>query len=166
MTVRNIVATFTRPADTTPYTTGDLVANSTTAGSVVPLELRGFAVNNQASTIIRRVELVKSGTSTTNAAFRVHIFRRPPATITNGDNGAYSVSGAADYIDSLNITMDRAFTDGAAGIGVPLVGSEILVRFTGSTTQGQSLFALIEARGDYTPASAEIFTLTVDSVDD
>ena len=28
---------FTRPGDTTPYASGDLVANSTTAGSVVPL---------------------------------------------------------------------------------------------------------------------------------
>ena len=29
--------TFTRPTDTTAYTSGDLVGNSTTAGSVVPL---------------------------------------------------------------------------------------------------------------------------------
>jgi hypothetical protein len=28
-------ASFTRPADTTAYASGDLVANSTTAGSVV-----------------------------------------------------------------------------------------------------------------------------------
>ena len=34
-----VVASFTRPANTTAYTSGYLIANSTTAGSVVPLSL-------------------------------------------------------------------------------------------------------------------------------
>lgn len=166
MAVRNLSASFTRPADTTAYASGDLVANSTTAGSVSAMEIRGLAINNQASTIIRRIKLAKSGTSTTNASFRVHLFRAAPATVTNGDNGALSVSGVADYLGATDVTMDRAFTDGACGLAVPIVGSEFMVRFPGSNTNGQSLFALLEARAAYTPSSAEVFTLTLDTVDE
>ena len=166
MAVKNLSASFTRPADTTAYASGDLVANSTTAGSVAAIELRGFSVNSQGSCIIRRLKLAKSGTSTTNASFRVHLMRTDPATVTNGDNGAFSVSGVADYIGAVDITIDRAFTDGAAGFGVPIVGSEFMIRMPGDndSSTGQSLFAMIEARAAYTPASAEVFTLTADQV--
>lgn len=167
MAVKNISASFTRPADTTAYASGDLVANSTTAGDVAALELRGFAINSQGSAIIRRLKLAKSGTSTTNASFRVHLFRADPSTVTNGDNGAFSVSGVADYLGATDITIDQAFTDGACGFGAPNIGSEYMVRMPGAQTSvGQSLFAMIEARGAYTPANAEVFTLTADQVDE
>jgi len=168
MAVKNLTGTFTRPADTTAYASGDLVANSTTAGDVAAIELRGFSVNSQGSCIIRRLKLAKSGTSITSAQFRVHLFRSDPATVTNGDNGAISVSGVADYLGAVDITIDRAFTDGACGFGVPIVGSEFMVRMPGanSASTGQSIFALVEARAAYTPASAEVFTLTADQVDE
>jgi hypothetical protein len=168
MAVKNISASFTRPANTTAYASGDLVASTTTAGDVAAMELRGFSVNTQGSCIIRRIKLAKSGTSTTSASFRVHLFRADPATVTNGDNGAFSVSGVADYLGAADVTIDRAFTDGACGIGVPIVGSEFMIRMPGanSVSTGQSIFAMIEARAAYTPASAEVFTLTVDQVDE
>lgn len=37
MSTRNCVASFSRPADNNAYTSGDIIANSTTAASVVPL---------------------------------------------------------------------------------------------------------------------------------
>jgi len=112
----NPTATFTRPADTTAYASGDLVANSTTAGSVVAMTLTVGRVAG-GSCMLRRCKLATSSTSTTSASFRLHLFRTAPATVTNGDNGAFSVSGVADYIGAFDITVDRAFTDGAAGVG-------------------------------------------------
>lgn len=163
MAIKLISGSFTRPADTTAYASGDLVANSTTAGSVAAISLRGLGVTGGASSIIRRIKLHKSGTSTTNASFRVHFFRSAPATVTNGDNGVFSVSGVADYIGAMDVTIDRAFTDGAAGFGVPIVGSEFLVRLAGTS---QTIHALIEARAAYTPSSAEVFTLTLDELEE
>ncbi|MGE4119858.1 MAG: hypothetical protein AB7F29_18475, partial [Candidatus Nitrosocosmicus sp.] len=130
---------------------------------VTALTLRNVAVNQQGSTIIRRVKLYKSGTSTTNASFRVHIFKASPSTVTNGDNGAFSVSGVADYCGALDVTIDRAFTDGACGFGVPVAGSELMVRLGGVAN---TLYALIEARAAYTPASAEVFTLALEAVEE
>lgn len=150
-----ITESFTRPADTTAYASGDLVANSTTAASVVPLVF----VGKYNYTFIKRVKLAKSGTGTTNALFRVHLFDSSPTTITNGDNGALSTSGVANYLGAFDVTMSKAFTDGACGIGIPLVGGEI----EAYNYLNHNTYALIEARGAYTPASGEIFTLTLET---
>src|SRR6185437_974597 len=83
----NLSANFTRPADTTAYATGDLVANSTTAGSVTPLSFTAprYATG---SGQVRRARLKKSTNTTTNATFRLHLYATSP-TPTNGDNGAW-----------------------------------------------------------------------------
>ena len=147
---------FTRPADTTAYAAGDLVANSTTAGSVTPLS---FTVSRVAggTGLIRRARLKKSGTSTTNAQFRLHLYASAP-TIANGDNGAWSTSGAATYLGAMDVTVDKAFTDGAAGQGVPSMGSEIVFDLSSGTT----LRGLLEARAAYTPGNAETFDCSLE----
>lgn len=150
-------ANFTRPNDTTAYASGDLVANSTTAGSVSAMSWTAARVA-AGSFFIRRLKFRKSGTSTTNASFRVHLLLASPATITNGDNGAFSVSGVADYIGAFDVTADRAFTDGAYGTALPISGSEINVKLA----SGQTIYGLIEARAAYTPSAQEVFTVDLE----
>ncbi len=152
--------TFTRPADTTAYAVGDLVANNVTAGSVTPLTLQVARANDTYVTI-PRLRLKKSGTSLTNAQFRVHLYKALP-TLTNGDNGAW-LTTESTYIGSVDITMDKAFSDGAKGFGVPSVGSAFIAD---PSTGTRNIYALIEARAAYTPASAESFTLTAEVLRD
>lgn len=154
----NPTGSFTRPADTTAYASGDLVANSTTAGSCVSVSLTAARVA-AGSFMLRRLKLHKSGTNVSNAQFRVHLFAAP-VTFANGDNGAFSVSGAADYLGAFDVTIDRAFTDGAAGFGMPVIGSDITVKLASGTT----IRAVLEARAAYTPANAEVFTVTLDDL--
>jgi hypothetical protein len=78
--------------------------------------------------------------------------------VTNGDNGAWSTSGVADYLGAIDVVIDRAFTDGAAGEGVPLAGGEINFDLTGTA----NVFALLEARAAYTPGNAEVFTIELE----
>lgn len=147
-------ANFTRPADTNVYASGDLVANNTTAGSVTPMS---FTVGRGAlglGGMIRRARMRKTGTGITNASFRLHLYSASP-TVTNGDNGAWLSNQAANYIGAVDITVDKAFSDGAAGNGAPNVGSEL--NFVSDT-----VFGLLEARGAYTPASAEVNTLILE----
>lgn len=158
--IANPTGNFTRPGDTTPYASGDLVANSTTAGSVVPVTLAVARVNN-GSVMLRRLKLHKSTTTTTNAAFRVHLFRAVPGTVTNGDNGVFSVSGVADYLGGFDVTIDRAFTDGAAGFGMPIIGNDISVKVANGA---MTIFALVEARAAYVPGNAEVITITLDDI--
>lgn len=146
-------ASFSRPADTTAYASGDLVANSTTAGSVVPVSLLNAVREEGGVSRIERVRLRKTGTSITNASFRVHLFSAAP-TVTNGDNGAF-LSILANYIGAFDVVIDRAFSDGAAGAGLPVNGAAA----TFTIPSGTTLYALIEARGAYTPVSGETFTV-------
>lgn len=145
-------ATFTRPSDTTQYAAGDLVANDTTNTSVTPMTL-DVAHAAGAGVKVCRVRLQKSGTTVTSASFRVHLYRDSP-TAANGDNAAWSttVSGYLGYFD---LTM-VSFSDDAIGLGGPAIGDAIrCMPVTGSRT----IYALLEARATYTPASAEEFTL-------
>lgn len=146
----------TRPADTTAYASGDLVANSVTAGSVVPITVAAGRVVNGTG-MVRRVRLKKSGAVLTNAQFRVHLYKDTP-TVTNGDNMAW-LSTESNYLGACDVTMDQAFSNAAKGIGVPNAGSDINFDCSSGTA---NIFALIEARAAYTPASAEVFTLAVE----
>lgn len=150
-------ATFTRPADTTAYAIGDLIANNTVAGSVVAIAFPASTRYNATSAMVRRVRLHASNTSLTNASFRVHLYDRIP-TISNGDNGAW-LTTITGYLGSFDITFDKAFADGAKGIGISGAGAEI--NFTAAPGDN-SLYALIEARAAYTPTSAEVFTLALE----
>jgi len=154
-TISLISAGFTRPSDTTAYASGDLVANSTTAGSVVPMR---FDISDGGDGgMIRRVRIIKSGTSVTSSSFRLHLYSSATITCANGDNGAWSTNQAANYFGAFDITVDKAMTDGAVGNGIPLVGTEM--NFGINTYYG-----LLEARGAYTPSSAEVFTVELEVI--
>jgi hypothetical protein len=151
---------FTRPADTTAYALGDLVANNTTAGSVTPIS---FAVArlNGGSGRIQTVRLWKSSTSITNAQFRLHFYSTSP-TIANGDNGVWSttgyVSGVPIYLGSADVVINKAFSDGSMGEGYATYGAWVpFIAASGS----QTVYCLIEARAAYTPTSAETFVVTI-----
>lgn len=153
-------ATMTRPADTTAYAVGDMVANNTTAGSVTPIQFSNVVRSSGGTGVLRRLRLKKSGVSATGASFRVHLFRASP-TAGAGDNAAFAVtSGSADYLGKVDITTDQSFGDGAAGFSDVSMGD---IQINPAAT---SLFALLEARGAYTPANAETFILTAEILQD
>lgn len=148
---REIVsAKFTRPADTTAYASGDLVANSTTAGSVVAMN---FGVT-PGPLQIRRVRVSKTGTSVTNTSFRLHLYAGLP-TVANGDNGAISSTQAANYLGQVDVSVAQAFSDGAAGMAATEINC---------FPAGVAIYGLLEARAAYTPASAEVFTVALEIV--
>lgn len=153
---------FSRPADTTAYTSGDLVANSTTAGSVVPLS---WAVARYAtgSGQVRRARLKKTTNTTTAATFRLHLYATSP-TCTNGDNGAW-LTTQSGYLGSIDLDISgangRVFSDPAAEVvGTPAVGTEVGFDVASGTT----IYGLLEARGAYTPGSSETFTVELEVV--
>lgn len=146
-------ANFTRPADTTAYASGDMVANSTTAGSVVPMSLTVNSVSGR-KVYLRRVVLLKSTTGVTAPNFRIHFYTTSP-TIASGDNAAYSTTQSGHFCDmDVNMYTTAIFSDGNDGIGTPNNGAECAV--APATTV---VFALIEARGAYAPGNAEVFTI-------
>jgi len=150
---------FTRPADTTAYASGDIVANSTTAGSVVPLNFPNCSNGVGHPMQVRRVRIFKSGTSTTNASFRVHLFNVLP-TVSSGDNAALAITtGGANYLGQVDVTVGQGTGDGAAGQATTEINCH-------PAAQATNLYGLLEARGAYTPASGESFTVALEIVQD
>ena len=143
-------ATVTRPSDTNVYAAGDLVANSTTAGSVTPLSLAFPYGQNYA---VRNVTLKKTKVDVTNASFNVWFLSASP-TVTNGDNAALAGNFLSSVLfEPVRVDIVSTLTGGGV-LGSSLFGDSLLL--LPATT-----YALIEALGAYTPASGEVFTLSV-----
>lgn len=164
MPFRLIAASVTRPADVNAYASGDLVANSVTAGSVTPLSWDVHRSPN-GSFRINRIKIKKSGAVITNASFRLHLYSSAP-TVANGDNGAWS-SSESGYLGFVDVVVDKAFTDGSAGHGAPVYTNvlQLLIKLAGvnDTTTSKKIYGLLEARAAYTPASAEVITVYLET---
>lgn len=145
-----VASSFVRPADTTAYAVGDLVANHVTAGSVVPL---AFAALRNATVTARltRLRLAKSTAGLANASFRLHLYSVAPVP-ANGDNGAL-LTPLAGYIGAVDVVIDRGFSDGASGAAV----ASLLLSGATATIHG-----LIEARAAYVPGAGETFTASLE----
>ena len=156
--------TMTRPADTTAYAQYDLVANSTTAGSVTGLVFPNAVRFDLECARFERLRLRKSSASQTNATFRVYLFTALP-TLSVGDNGVLNTSGGVMAIDDMDklvgwfdVTMNRSGTAGAWGVGTPNAGPALTIK----PASGTSLYGLIEATAAYTPTSGETFNAVLE----
>lgn len=156
---------ITRPADTTAYASGDLVANAGAAGAITPFLFTGIARQAGYRIVLKQARLLKSQVLLTNASFRAHFFGVSP-TVTNADNGVLDIAtqlnnylGYIDIVAALNGTGAGLNNGGGGsmGWGYPPAPGEI--GFLPVTSA--NLFALLEARAAYVPASAETFRMSV-----
>ncbi len=145
-------ASFTRPADTTAYAAGDLVANNTTAGSVVPLTFN-FKEAGGLPIWLRSVTMRKTQASVTNANFRLWFLSASP-TVTNGDNGAIAGAFLSSVLFEPVLLDATALLTGGGAIGSSVFDAEML-------QLRAPCYMLVEAMAAYTPASGEVFTLEV-----
>jgi hypothetical protein len=158
-------STITRPADTTAYASGDLVANSVAAGSVTNLQFTTLARISGGSGVIVGAQIQKSTNSVTNAAFRLHLFNTAPTYTSAGDNSAMTtvvVASAKGYLGYIDISAMVGFSDVAWGSGAP-DNSRGGIPYVATA---QIIYGLLEARGAYTPGNAEVFTVTLDALQD
>ena len=154
-------ATITRPNDTTTYASADLVANSTTAGSVTPFS---FTIPASILPFVWRINgglMTATATSAplANSTFRVHLFTTSP-TVANGDNAAFSTTASySSWIGALDTTHTALGSGGTRGILGPVTaGVYPLV-----PAETATLYGLIEARAAYVPVAQTVFALTIDA---
>lgn len=152
-------ATLTRATGTTQYTSGDVIAQSGTAGSCSAAQMR---VGTMPNGKIPALRIRKSGTGVTTCTIRAHFYLSAP-TFANGDNAAWSTSKFDTWIGSIDVTIDRAFSDGAAGIGYPTAPLSY-VQTPAANTGEVILYVVLEARSAYTPADSEVFTVSAEVV--
>jgi len=157
---------FARPANTTQYAAGDLVANSATNTAVVPIIFPKNKLNGRTRGKILGGIVRKSTVTATNCAFRLHVFQGDPAafSVTGGDNAALVVNSVAGYVGAMDVDM----TSG----GTAIAGGPLLKRLTAPASPltfdlagGGQLFGVLEQTNatGYTPASAETFDVVLDT---
>ena len=142
----------TLPAGTPTYAIGDLVANSATAGSVVPLIIA--ADPGTQAFWLRKLTLRHSQASVTNSNFRLWGMNASP-TVTNGDDGALAGTFLATVLFEPILVDVEALLTGGGAIGSSLFDAGLL-------RIPKTSYWLIEARAAYTRAAAEVFTLELE----
>lgn len=153
-------ASFTTPAGTTAYASGQLIAGSATAGSVIPLAFTVCRDTTGSTGMVRRARIKTADTGFAGATVRLHLYKSSP-TVANGDHGTFS-STEADWLDDIDVILDHAFSDPLEkGLGVPTHGSEINYDCVAGS---QVIYGLLEARSAVTPVGAKTFTVTVEAL--
>jgi hypothetical protein len=154
--------TITRPSNTTAYAAGDVVgvADSGTpanAGSaIITLSNIGPAGGY---VLIQSVRLMIGNSTPPASAFRLHLYTESPTAIL--DNAAFNLAAGdvGKYVDYIDLPAPQDFGDIAfardnySGLEVKLAAA--------STT----LYAILEARSAYTPASGTLYDLRVLSLE-
>ncbi len=141
-------ATFTRPADTTAYSAQDVVSSSTTAPALIAFA--GAARDVGGSGIIQCARHLKS--STVTASFRLHLYRNNSVTPIN-DNAQFALLfanrsnriGFIDFVHTTGGTGSNSTNALTTFVGLPFVCDSTI----------NSLFGILTATTDYTPASGE-----------
>jgi hypothetical protein len=146
------VVTFSRPGDTTGYTAGDVVGSAssavhqlTNAGPV------GGAVLVQSVDMYVGTNAVPAGMG----AFRVHFFNAAPSGVA--DNTVFNLTTAerSGYCGFVDLPAPQDFGDTLWTQAD--YGGRMIKLASGQTT----LWAEIETRGAYTPASGTTYELQV-----
>jgi hypothetical protein len=149
---------LTRPADTLVYAAGDAIANATSGAAL--LGIANAASIPGGSGVVLGGRLVKSGSGVTNADFRLHFFRNYAGAAPN-DNVAWAPTAAdlREHLGYIDFLVANSITINA-NVVYQGVLSRSNITFNLDTTT--SIFAVLEARGAYTPTSAEVFDVDID----
>jgi hypothetical protein len=151
--ITNPSSSFARPANTTPYGAGDLVANSATAGSII---VPSFSILSTAGgVIVPRIRIFTNAPSGwNNVQLSINLWKGAP-TYINGDNGIYSVAtGASLWLANYSVILTQ-FVDGAVGGGTLTAANGVALKLT----SGTSIFYDIQIIGTATPISGQLFTV-------
>jgi hypothetical protein len=154
---KTVQTSFTRPADTTAYATGDAVNDSTSA----PTRLKFSSVASRlgGGGTIRGAQLLTNNLTVTNGDFEL-ILTKITYTPAN-DNAA---SSSLTYTRAANIVARIAFptlTANASGGDSAFAQKDTLnIPFTCDSAD-DALYGSLVAKGAYTPASGQKFTVTL-----
>jgi hypothetical protein len=155
--ITNPTSTLTRPANTTAYAANQLIASSTSAGSVV---VPSFAIAiSGGSAITARLRLrTNAVTGWGGVNFSINLWSVAP-TYANGDGGAYAVSiGSANWLANFLIPSLQQFGDGAIGGGGLTSANEMAIKL-GS---GTAIFWDLQILSAATPVSGQTLTFTAE----
>lgn len=150
------VATITRPADTTAYATGDVVADSTSAAAI--LKFSGCCGDGGGG-VIRSAMFASSIVPGTKLSADLFLFSVAPTAYGN-DNEAFALSDA-DLLNCVGVISLDGTTAANVKVGTlncVVMSAALAMPFKGSLGD-KTLYGVLVARNAYTPASSEVLTI-------
>lgn len=149
-------AALTRPNDTTTYASGDLIANSTTAGSVTPLAFGVTRLGSGAGRIFG-ARLWKDDETVTAASFVLYLFEVAP-TVTNGDNGAFAVNTTENFIGQIALDLSSGALASTTDVTESVaVSPNLCFDLEHKASAGRTIYGFLTAAGSYAPSANEVF---------
>lgn len=156
-------AQWTRPADTTQYTAADAVSDvATTTATVSKFLLPNMSKMAGMGGIIHSITLHKTDHDLVGADFDVYFFSAAVAGTGFEDNATIAITDA-EWQTCVGYRALTATGDArSVETGDLYTQDSIILPYQGGTDG--ALYFVVVARGTYTPASEEVFTLTVGGV--
>jgi hypothetical protein len=154
-----ITASKTRPSDTTAYAAGDVIAESTSAGTV--LTFSNMSRKTGSSGLILGAMMIDSANQSTKPQVELWLFSAAPGA--KNDNAAFAPTDAEleTLIDIIKFDNTNALvgtvTAGADGNSIQKTSSPIAIPFK-SAEGSRALYGVPVVRNAYTPVSGEKFT--------
>lgn len=149
-------AAFSRPANATAYSAGQLYANSTVAGSVSMITFGICPANGIPVHILKGKILMASSAITgvviTNGIFQLHLYGQQPASISNGDGGTF-VTSNINWAGTMDCTLLDQGLDYSVGELTPTFGSSVYVTPASNST---IVYGLIQVRAAFAPQSSQV----------
>ena len=154
-TLKKITTSFTRPADTTPYTIGDSVTNSTSSPSVFQLNIGTLGASNGQSIEIRKIAVVSSAKQSTLPLFNVYL-SSTTFTATN-DNSALDIDDTTMESGGAWLSLDEQFyTNSNSRVSKSNANSPMVL-----AANDTKIYGTLQAANAYTPVSGEKFTIII-----
>ena len=152
-TLKKVSTNFTRPSDTTPYTVGDAITNSTSAPAVFQLDLGALGAVGGQAVEVRKIAVISSAKQAILPLMNIYL-SNVTFTATN-DNSALDIAdevmnagGAWFQTDTQNYTVGNSRTS-QQNISIPMTLAEADTK----------LYGILQDAIGYTPASGEVFTI-------
>lgn len=148
-----VTVSKTRPADITTYAAGDVVNESTSAGTVWTFSnmVRGAGLGG----VIQAAQLIDSAAQSTKPDLELYLF--DTTLTTQNDNAAWAPADAdmKTLVARIDFSLGSFKTAGGNGVIQAVNLSLPFQCASGSTT----LYGILVARNAYTPISSEEFTI-------
>jgi hypothetical protein len=150
-----VQASITRPSDTTAYASGDAISNSTSAPTAIALACGRLAGLGGVITHA----MVLSSVAGTAFAFELYLFDTALAAAAFLDNAAVAVTDAE--LLRLQAVIPFASADSVTVGANRVLGRSDVGKAFKCAAADTNLYAVLVARGAYTPASAEVITIVL-----
>jgi len=146
---------FARPADTTAYAALDVIADSTSAPTILTFSNVARGVGGSGAIIRARIMTDSTAPSTASAVFVLHLFHAQPASLIN-DNSPYPMIYTNKDKRIGKLTFPAATTEGTGSTACSARISNDYLAFICEATS-TNIYGILQTNTVFTPTSAQNF---------